>query len=311
MRLLIAEDDIAYCRILESLLRKWGHEVEVAADGVEAWDALQREGAPSMVILDWMMPGMDGIDVCRRVRELKQDIRPYVILLTGKDQKKDLIKGISAGADDYVTKPFDPDELRVRILAGERILNLQVESLMAMEALRKQVSHDYLTGLPNRASIMELLRREFARSPRAGEAVGVVLADVDHFKSINDTFGHQVGDIVLTEIARRMAREMRSYECIGRYGGEEFLAVLTDCNADGAYRLAERLRGAVADRPFECPSGKITVTASFGVASTAEIRSATQETLVRIADAAMYRAKRAGRNRVECALDMSGVTLTP
>ncbi len=309
MRLLIAEDNITYSRILNSLLQKWGHEVELAADGVEAWEALQRDGAPSMVILDWMMPGMDGIDVCRRLRELKQDIRPYVILLSGKDQKKDLIKGISAGADDYVTKPFDPDELRVRILAGERILDLQAESLIVMEALRKQASHDYLTGLPNRANIMEVLRREFARSPRAGEPLSVVIADVDNFKSVNDTFGHQVGDAVLTEVARRMAREMRSYECIGRYGGEEFLAVLTDCNSQGALTLAERLRVAIAGRPIECQAGQIPVTASFGVASTAEIRSANQETLVRLADAAMYQAKRAGRNRVKCATHISDATV--
>lgn len=311
MRVLIAEDDVSYRRILESLLRKWGHEIQVAEDGVEAWDALQCEGSPSMVILDWMMPGMDGIDVCRQVRELKQDIRPYVILLSGKDEKKDLITGISTGADDYVTKPFHPDELRVRILAGERILNLQAESLMVMEALRKQASHDYLTGLPNRANIMEVLRREFARSPRAGKSVSVVLADVDNFKSINDTFGHQVGDVVLTEVARRMAREMRSYECVGRYGGEEFLAVLADCDTQGACRLAERLCQAVAGRPYECRSGNITVTASFGVASTADLRGATQETLVQVADAAMYRAKQAGRNRVECATDLSGVFSTP
>ena len=309
MRLLIAEDDLTYRHILGSLLRKWGHEVEVVADGVEAWNALRRDGAPSMVILDWMMPGMDGIDVCRRLRELKQDIRPYVILLSGKDQKKDLINGISSGADDYVTKPFDPDELRVRILAGERILDLQAESLIVMEALRKQASHDYLTGLPNRANIMDVLRREFARSPRAGEPVSVVIADVDNFKSINDTFGHQVGDVVLTEVARRMAREMRSYECIGRYGGEEFMAVLTDCNTQGAQILAERLRGAIADRPIECHAGQIPVTTSFGVASTNEIRSATQEILVRAADEALYRAKRAGRNRVECATHISSANL--
>jgi diguanylate cyclase (GGDEF)-like protein len=311
MRLLIADDDIICRRNLEKLLGKWGHEVEVASDGTEAWQSLQRLDAPSMVVLDWMMPGMDGIEVCRRLRELKRDIRPYVILLSGKDQKKDLITGISGGADDYVTKPFAPEELRVRILAGERILNLQAESLTIMEALRKQATHDYLTGLPNRATIMEVLSREFARRSRGGQAVSVVLADVDHFKDVNDTFGHQVGDVVLAEIARRMAMEMRSYEHIGRYGGEEFLAVLWDCDTQSACVLAERLRRIVEGRPFDSPVGKIPVTMSLGVASTAEIPDATQETLVQLADAAMYRAKRAGRNRVECAMDASGVVLPP
>ena len=311
MRLLIADDDIICRRILEKLLVKWGHEVEVASDGVEAWQALQRFDAPSMVVLDWMMPGVDGVEICRRLRELKRDIRPYVILLSGKGQKKDLINGISAGADDYVTKPFAPEELRVRILAGERILNLQAESLTMMEALRKQATHDYLTGLPNRATIMDVLRREFARRSRGGQAVSVVLADVDHFKDVNDTFGHQVGDVVLAEIARRMAMEMRSYEYVGRYGGEEFLAVLWDCDTQSACALAERLRRIVEGRPFDSPAGKIPVTMSLGVASTAEIPDATQETLVQLADAAMYRAKRAGRNRVECAMDASGAVLPP
>ena len=311
MRLLIAEDDLAYRKILARLLTKWGHEVEMASDGMEAWRALQRTDAPSMVVLDWMMPGMDGIEICRRLRELKRDIRPYVILLSVKGQKTDLIKGISAGADDYVIKPFDPDELRVRILAGERILNLQLESLTMMEALRKQASHDYLTGLPNRANIMDLLRREFARGPRGHQPVSVVLADIDHFKSINDNFGHQVGDLVLADVSKRMAMEMRSYETVGRYGGEEFLAVLCDCDTEGALTMAERLRQSVANKPFECPIAKIPITMSFGVASTSDIGSATQETLVQLADSAMYRAKRAGRNRVECARSTTGVALMP
>ncbi len=309
MRLLIAEDDATYRRILESLLSKWGHEVLVATNGLEAWELLQQPDAPSMVILDWMMPGMDGIDVCHSLRQLKRDIRPYVILLSGKGQKKDLIRGISTGADDYVTKPFHPEELRVRILAGERILDLQAESLMVMEALRKQASYDYLTGLPNRGNIMEVLRRECAKSPRTNEPVAVILADVDHFKSVNDTFGHQVGDAVLAEVAKRMAREMRSYECIGRYGGEEFLAVLANCDGAGGEALAERLRIALAESPIETQVGKISVTASFGVAGTADIPNATQDTLVQIADTAMYRAKGAGRNRVECATKASDTTM--
>jgi two-component system cell cycle response regulator len=309
MRVLIAEDDFSLRKIVQRLLTKWGYEVEAVCDGEEAWQSLQRPDAPSMVLLDWMMPGMDGVDICRRLRQTKRDIRPYVILLTGKDDKSDLIKGISAGADDYVTKPFDPDELRVRILSGQRVLALQVESLTIMEALRKQASHDYLTGLPNRATIMGMLRREFARGPRSGRDVSVVMADVDHFKSINDGFGHHVGDAVLTEVAKRMAVEMRSYEIIGRYGGEEFMAVLSDCDTEGAFAVAERLRLSVEAKPFESSSRCVPMTMSFGVASTAEMPSATQETLVQFADAAMYRAKKAGRNRTECAVKTPGLAL--
>ncbi|MFA6132680.1 MAG: diguanylate cyclase [Phycisphaerae bacterium] len=309
MRLLIAEDDCVSSRILQGMLQNWGHEVVVTSDGRQAWEQLQVPDAPSMVILDWVMPHLDGIEVCLRLRQLKRDIRPYIILLTGKDQKRDMIQGLGAGADDYVTKPFDPDELRVRIDAGRRILDLQIESLMAMEALRRQASHDYLTGLPNRATIMGLLDKEFARTARNGSHVGVVMADIDNFKDVNDTFGHPTGDVLLTEVAKRLATEMRSYEYVGRYGGEEFLIILADCDTQAAMGAAERLRYAVAAKTFDVGNLRLPITLSFGVASTSQLRSPTQGLLVQIADAAMYRAKRAGRNRVECAADLSDYNL--
>jgi PleD family two-component response regulator len=217
MRILIAEDDAVTRWILATTLQKWGHETVVTRDGDQAWKALQCEDAPHLAILDWMMPGMDGVDVCRRLRTLDKNICPYVLLLTGKNQKKDLLKGFDAGADDYVSKPFDPDELNARIRAGERIVNLQIESLAARDALRKLATYDYLTGLLNRAAILAELQRECERASRVDVPVNVVMVDVDHFKHVNDTYGHTFGDKVLAELAKRMVSEVRSYESIGRY----------------------------------------------------------------------------------------------
>lgn len=307
MRLLIADDDIICRRNLEKLLGKWGHEVEVASDGTEAWQSLQRLDAPSMVVLDWMMPGMDGIEVCRRLRELKRDIRPYVILLSGKDQKKDLITGISGGADDYVTKPFAPEELRVRILAGERILNLQAESLTIMEALRKQATHDYLTGLPNRATIMEVLSREFARRSRGGQAVSVVLADVDHFKDVNDTFGHAAGDLALRSLGSILLSDTRPGDIACRFGGEEFLLVMPNTAGWIAAQRAEQLRRLIAESPVGWLGRDVAITLSLGVASF-PLDGATGEEVVAAADLALYAAKEAGRDRV--ALGGSGQPVT-
>lgn len=301
MRILIAEDDLVTRRVLTTMLHKWGHETVVTCDGDQAWEALQGQDAPHLAILDWMMPGLDGVEVCSRLRTLERDICPYVILLTGMSQKKDLLNGFNAGADDYVIKPFDPDELNVRIRAGERIVNLQIESLVARDALRRLATYDYLTGLRNRAAILDELRREFERAPRMDLPVNVVMVDVDHFKDINDTYGHSFGDKILTELAKRMVSEVRSYEAIGRYGGEEFLIVLTGCDVSGAGKQAERVRHCVAAKGFRVQGVKVDVTISLGVASSCQIERPAQELLIEMADAAMYRAKRTGRNRVEVA----------
>ena len=301
MRLLLAEDDSATRKLLVEMFQRWNYELVIARDGNEAWDALQRPDAPGLAILDWIMPGMNGVDVCARVRGLASEIRPYIILLTAMADKKDLVKAFDAGADDYVTKPFHPEELHARIRAGERLVELQIESLAARNALRKLASYDYLTGLRNRAAILGELDREFARAQRSNVPVGVVMADVDHFKQVNDTYGHQAGDQVLAEIAQRMASAVRSYETIGRYGGEEFLIVLTECDLSGAGKLAERVRRAVAVKPFDVRGVKLPITVSLGAASTCAGENPSPEALIGMADTAMYSAKLAGRNRVELA----------
>ena len=301
MRLLIAEDDPTSLHLLDWLLRGWGYETLLARDGNEAWKILQTPGAPALVILDWLMPGMDGIELCKNVRSLQTELRPYIILVTGKETKKDLVIGINAGADEYLAKPYEPEELRVRVHAGERIVEMEMAMLTAREALRYQAMHDEMTGLLNHAYGMESLWREFARSARTGRPISIVLADLDHFKSVNDLYGHPAGDRVLVEAAKRMASKMRPYEALIRYGGEEFLAVLCECAAPEAEKMAERLRRVLADELFDIEGKKVPLTASFGVASCAQASGAAVEALVRLADQALYHAKAKGRNCIHVA----------
>jgi diguanylate cyclase (GGDEF)-like protein len=300
---LIAEDDPIFRRILESWFKKWDYRVTAVENGVGAWEVLQREDAPQLVILDWMMPGMDGIEVCRRIRSRDQGVYRYILLLTAKDDKQDVIAGLEAGADDYLTKPFDVDELRARVRAGKRILDLQAALIRAKDDLQFAAAHDALTGLWNRGAIIDLLKREVSRRQRSGEALGVIMTDIDYFKKINDTHGHLIGDAVLQEVTRRLAVGVRPYDVVGRYGGEEFLVVFPGCNAANLIVGAERLRHCIADQPIETSVGQIPVTLSLGLASVEQDEKETLdcEAFLRNADEALYAAKARGRNRVETA----------
>jgi diguanylate cyclase (GGDEF)-like protein len=283
------------------MLTKWGYDAVMARDGVEAWQVLQAPDAPRLAILDWMMPGMDGPEVCRRVRAADREPYIYILLLTARSDSQDLVAGMDAGADDYLTKPFNAQELRVRLRAGSRILDLQQELLMAREALREQATHDSLTGLLNRASILELLRNEISRAGRENHPVALLIADLDRFKQINDTLGHLAGDAVLREVARRMKSAVRRYDAVGRYGGEEFLIVIPGCDGDAACVQAERLREAIADGPIVDGSQALPVTCSIGVSWRSSPVGSDADGLVREADLALYRAKDRGRNCVEIA----------
>jgi two-component system cell cycle response regulator len=300
---LIAEDDPIFRRILESWFKKWDYQVTAVENGVDAWEVLQREDAPQLVILDWMMPGMDGIEICRRIRSGDQGVYRYVLLLTAKDDKQDVIAGLEAGADDYLTKPFDVNELRARVRAGKRILDLQAALIRAKDDLQFAAAHDPLTGLWNRGAIIDLLKREVSRRQRSGEALGVIMTDIDYFKKINDTHGHLIGDAVLQEVTRRLAVGVRPYDVVGRYGGEEFLVVFPGCNAANLIVGAERLRHCIADQPIETSVGQISVTLSLGLASVEpdEKETVDCEAFLRNADEALYAAKARGRNRVETA----------
>lgn len=313
MKVLIADDDMISRRLLEATLTRWGYEAIVTHDGVEAWNVLQRPTTPSLAILDWMMPGMDGVEVCRRVRQREQEPYIYLLLLTTKGRKEHLIEGLDAGADDYLTKPFDPHELQVRLRAGKRIVTLQAELIEARENLRVQATHDPLTGVWNRRAILEILGNDLARSRREGPSVAAVIADLDHFKRINDTYGHAAGDMALCEAVSRMRALLRPYDAIGRYGGEEFLIVLPGCTAQDALRLAERLRLGISQETVTIPGGRVVVTSSLGVAASDTVAAPDAASLVRAADAALYRAKACGRNRIELATaaDIAAYTSTP
>jgi two-component system cell cycle response regulator len=299
VKILIADDSIVSRHLLEATLRKWGYEVMVACDGAEALELLQREDAPSLIILDWMMPGMTGVEVCRRIRQRDSEPYTYILLLTSKSQKEDLIEGMEAGADDYITKPFDQNELQVRLRAGIRLVDLQTQLLKAREDLRDQATRDSLTRLWNRSSILSELGRELARAGREARPLGVVIVDLDHFKHINDTYGHLAGDEVLREAARRMQNSIRQYDSIGRYGGEEFLIVFPGCNEIDSYAQADRLRRQLSLTEMSVNGSSIRVTASFGVTTALLGENWTEEELIRTADEALYVAKKSGRNRVE------------
>jgi two-component system, cell cycle response regulator len=299
MKILIAEDDPVSRRVLEEFLRKWGHEPISVANGGAAWAILQEENPPRMAILDWMMPELEGIEVCRRVRALSGRIYTFLILLTAHGQKSSLLTGLKAGADDYLSKPFDGEELRARLQVAERILRVQDELIAARDALHFQATHDLLTGVSNRGAALDFLTRELARGVREHRATGVVLGDVDHFKRINDQYGHLAGDSVLQEVAQRMLKCTRPYDCVGRYGGEEFLVIFPSSNEEGTIRQAERIRRSVESTPIQAMEGEIRVTVSLGVAISNFSRPQEASELLRTADTALYRAKELGRNRVE------------
>jgi diguanylate cyclase (GGDEF)-like protein len=298
-RILVAEDELTFRHMLKTFLTKWGYQVGVVSDGLEAWKVLQGEDRPRLALLDWMMPGMDGAEVCRAIREKKPDPYVYLILLTSRDQKQDVVEGMEAGADDYLIKPFDPRELRARIHAGERIIELEDRLIRAQEALRELATHDPLTGLLNRRASLESLSGELSRAYRSGNPVCIIMGDIDHFKRINDAHGHLAGDEVLCEVARRMQRSLRRYDTIGRFGGEEFLLVLPECSLEEGVKLAERVCHLVRSEPLKAKNEPLQVSISLGVTVANRLAPEDLEALLGAADAALYRAKEAGRDRVE------------
>jgi diguanylate cyclase (GGDEF)-like protein len=290
MRILIAEDDLVTARLLRALLDSWGFEVVTVTDGISALAVLQTPDAPRLAILDWMMPGLDGPEVCRRARAYRPGVPMYLILVTSREARRDVVAGLDAGADDYVVKPPDPEELRSRLKAGIRVL--------AMEHHFERVAMvDGLTELPNRRGLDDTFSRQLTRSLREQHPVSLLMVDVDHFKKLNDTHGHLIGDDVLKRLARILRRQLRPHDLVARYGGEEFAVMLPNADSDAAIMIAERLRTAIGNPETELASRHLpAATVSIGVAATRSSISLSE--LMSQADAALYRAKQSGRNWV-------------
>lgn len=302
MKILIAEDDSTSRRTLEAALSKWGYDVVTAADGNEAWEKLQGTVAPKLAVLDWIMPGLEGIEICRRLRDNKADNEQYtyLILLTSKGTKDNIVSGMAAGADDYIVKPFDPHELRVRIRAGQRIIELQSELLTAKQDLFLQSRTDSLTGVLNRRAIFSQVETELSRARRENKKISLSMLDIDFFKKVNDTYGHMAGDEVLRDVVKRINNVIRIYDSIGtlgRYGGEEFILIIPGAKEEDAYGIFERIRTAIVETDFPINGSNIQVTVSQGVVTWDGHTKA--DDLIARADKALYQAKENGRNRVE------------
>jgi diguanylate cyclase (GGDEF)-like protein len=273
------------------LLDSWGFEVITVTDGASALAILQTHDAPRLAILDWMMPGLDRPEVCRRARAYRPGVPMYLILVTSREARRDVVAGLDAGADDYIVKPPDPEELRSRLKAGIRVL--------AMEHHFERVAMvDGLTGLPNRRSLDDTFARQLTRTLRAQQPASLLMIDVDLFKRLNDQYGHLTGDAVLRRVAQTLRNQVRPQDLLARYGGEEFSLLLPNTEADAALAIAERLRQATARAgedeadPLPFASVSIGVATARGPISLSELMSQS--------DAALYRAKQAGRNRVSC-----------
>ena len=296
MRILIADDDAVSRRLLESTLVKLGHEVIVVPDGTQAMEVLDSDDGPRFAILDWMMPGVNGITVCREIRK-----RPgpyiYIILLTALTGSADMVTGLESGADDFLSKPFNVGELRARLRSGARVLDLQSGLLDTQRALHIAATCDDLTGLWNRRMILDKLDRELNRAGHEHHPLAVAIVDIDLFKAVNDNYGHGAGDSVLRDVAGALRRQLRTYDFIGHYGGEEFLVVLAGCNTSSGLAIAGRLCTAIAATPIAIGEVRLAVTVSIGLSSTADV-GFDPSILIATADAALYRAKAHGRNRV-------------
>jgi two-component system cell cycle response regulator len=293
VNVLIVEDDPVTRRLLSVYITKWGYDVMEAVDGAEAWSILQKPEALSLVVSDWMLPGMNGLDLCRKVRSAERAGYVYFIMLTAKGKQEDLLEGLENGVDDYLVKPFNWNELKCRIKIGERIIRIENKIL-------ELAATDHLTGVLNRRAFLEQLDKDFNRSLRQRSPLSLILMDIDHFKKVNDTFGHQAGDVVLQRFTDQLSASVRPYDFIGRYGGEEFIACLPGTDAFQAKSIAERFRETLEKLNIGISNGPqcIRITASFGVACASPGSDDSPDSLIRRADEAMYEAKKEGRNRV-------------
>jgi two-component system, cell cycle response regulator len=299
LKILIADDDPVSRRLMERILQKSGYDVVTAVNGAQALDELSRDGGPRLALLDWMMPELDGLEVCRRVRSRHGQPYVYITMLTSKLSNNDVVAGLEAGSDDYLTKPCNPEELKARLRTGQRVLRLEDTLVEAHEEMRFKATHDALTGLWNHGGILALVRNEVSRAARDRVPVSLLLCDLDHFKRVNDVHGHLVGDEILRQTAVRLQGSVRPSDAVGRYGGEEFLILLRGCGGAHLTDRAEQVREAVVCRPFCVENVSLSLSISTGALAFDDWSTAPLlDPLLRKVDAALYYAKSRGRNRV-------------
>ena len=300
--ILLAEDDLISRRLCQKILAREGFAVTTVANGREALELFRQRFFP-IVLTDWQMPEMEGPELCRAIREENPERYVFIVMLTSKGSKEDIISGLSAGADDYITKPAHYAELVARIRTGIRILELERSLTAAVEEIHLMSITDPLTGIYNRGYINERLPQEIRRAHRYGRDLALLLCDIDHFKGVNDTYGYLVGDIVLKSFVRCIAGSIRQQvDWAGRYGGEEFLIVLPETHLDGAVVLAERIRKTIESTPIKTSGKTIGITGSFGVTCYSPDTSTvaiSPEAFLQEADSLLYRAKSNGRNRID------------
>ena len=293
MKILVADDSLFYRNMLQGLLESWGYEVLLASDGHEAQGILDGEDAPRLAILDCLMPGRSGLSLCSQIRA-RQRGYVYTILLSADDQQSDVLRGFEAGADDYLCKPLNQNELRTRLKVGELVIRSHDEVAEAHDALKFEASHDSLLRIWNRRAIIELVGKELSRAKRSHTPLSVLLADLDLFKRVNDSYGHFIGDDVLRDAAREISSALRNCDHVGRYEGEQFLVILPSCTAEAAREVAERVRQQISEEPLV---NEIKITISIGVSQWVSGQGISE--LLYQADIALSRAKQNGRNRVE------------
>ena len=299
--ILIAEDDAVTRMLLEKTLIKAGHEVVSVENGQKAFDLFQERFFP-IVLTDWMMPEKDGLELCRAIRQKENPGYVFIVLLTAKDSQDDIITGLEAGADEYLTKPFNRVELIARLNTGRRILEQEGALRQANEEIRILSITDPLCGCSNRGCLNTRLPQEISRAKRYRRSLSVVMCDIDHFKKVNDTYGHQAGDLVLKEFSKRIKDSIRDkVDLVARYGGEEFFVTLPETDLKAALNVAERLRHIIYEKKFDIKKKKIKITASFGVAGFNSGNAGDEisfDILIRHADKYLYQAKNEGRNKV-------------
>jgi two-component system cell cycle response regulator len=294
---LVVDDSPFYRKLVEHVLSSESCSLLFARDGAEAMKLFEQH-SPGIVITDWMLPDFCGFELCQRIRSDNARPYTYIIVMTSNAEKDNLIKGLQAGADDYLTKPFDPAEMLARIGVGRRIINLNRELAAKSLMLEEMARTDPLTGLPNRRAIEEWAARQVRGAARHGFPLWVVVGDIDNFKSINDTFGHDAGDIVLKTFADVLKKNTRASDICGRLGGDEFLLVITHAEGEQVELAANRFRQQFAELSFPLHGQTVCVTASFGAAGMDSDKPQEFGVLVRQADQMLYEAKRSGRNQV-------------